>query len=171
MFLTNDSENIPNASDGSVNYRHKPTREEEEVGYMKSITKKQKLYGNAIRQEQPYELGDLVGLQVDHVGHTNTTSKVLPCKVTSVHSSSNGSMIYKVCTLQGMLSTLYGAQDLLDLREGDFADLRCLDPTNLPTITFAEACKEHVSKGINPPAEGCSCNGKCVTRVRVRVRV
>jgi hypothetical protein len=169
ILVTNNSENIPSTSDDTVNHGYKKIREEATADNMTSIVKRQKLYENPIRQQQQqqqqqYEEGDLVGLQVDHVDHTNTTSKILPCKVISVHSSSNDNMIYKVCTLKGVLSTLYGVQDLLDLRKSDFSDLRGVDPTTLPTITFTEACKGYVSVGINPVAEACNCNGKCATK-------
>ncbi|CAF3876051.1 unnamed protein product, partial [Rotaria sp. Silwood1] len=45
----------------------------------------------------------------------------------------------EVCTLQGVLSTVYGVQDFLDLRKYDFIDLRAVEPTTLPTITFTDA--------------------------------
>ncbi|CAF1267189.1 unnamed protein product [Rotaria sordida] len=163
ILVTNNSENIPSTTDDTVNHRHKKIRDETKADYMKSIAKRQKLYDNAIKKQQ-YELGDLVGLQVDHVDRTNTTSKILPCKVISVHSSLNDSMMYKVCTLKGVLSTVYGVRDILDLRKCDFTDLRDVDPTTLPIITFTEACKEYVTVGINPVTEACNCNGKCATK-------
>jgi hypothetical protein len=163
ILVTNNSENIPSTSDVTVIHTHKKTREERKADYTKSIAKRQKLDDNTLRQQQ-YELGDLVGLQVDHVDRTNTTLNILPCKVLSVHSSWNDCVLYKVCTLKGVLSTLYGVQDLLDLRKSDFDDLRDVDPTTLPTITFTEACEEYVSVGINPVAEACNCNGKCATK-------
>ena len=131
--------------------------------YVESISKRQKLFDNSIKQQQ-YKQGDLVGLQVDRVDHTNATPNILPCKVVSAYSSSNDNMIYKVCTLTGVLSTLYGVQDLLDLRKENSFDLRGVDPTTLPTITFTEACEESVSIAIPQRAEACNCNGKCATK-------
>ncbi|CAF1518537.1 unnamed protein product [Didymodactylos carnosus] len=42
-----------------------------------------------------------------------------------------------------------------DLTKCDFADVRAIDPTALPTITFIQACKEYVSCGVNNIAEAC----------------
>ena len=163
ILVTSNSENIPSTNDDTVNHRHKKIREEVKADCMKSIAKRQKIYANSIKQQQ-YKQGELVGLQVDRVDPTNATLKILPCKVISVHSSSNDNMIYEVCTSKGVLSALYDVQDFLDLRKSDFADLRDVDPTTLPTITFTEACEEYVSLGISPQAEPCNCNGKCATK-------
>jgi len=140
---------------------------------MKSIAKKRKLYDNAIKQQQQeqqeqqkYELGDFVGIQIDYVNRINTSPKILPCKVIYVPSSSSSddNMMYEVCTLKGVLSVLYDAEGLLDLRAFDFPDLHSVDPKTLPPMTFSEAIKEYVSEGsINPVVEACNCNGKCDT--------
>jgi len=50
--------------------------------------------------------------------------------------------MYKLCTLQGILSTLYGVQDLFDLRKYDFPNLRTVDPATLPTIALPQAYEE-----------------------------
>ena len=112
----NNDENIPNSSSNTPTPRHKKIRDEAEVDYLKSIAKRQKLYDNAVK-EQKYDLGDLVGLQIDRVDRTNTTPKILPCKVIAIESSSNDCMLYKLCTMKGVLSISYGVQDLLDLRK------------------------------------------------------
>ncbi|CAF2953549.1 unnamed protein product [Rotaria sp. Silwood2] len=163
ILLTSNSENIPRAIDDTLNHRHQEVRQKTKADYMKSTDKKQKLNDNTVKYPQ-YELGDFVGLQVDRVHATDTTFKVLPCKVTSVNWSSNDSIMYKVCTLQGELSTVYGVHDFLDLRKYDFSDLRAVEPTTLPTITFTDACKDYVTIGINPVMEACNCNGKCATK-------
>lgn len=99
------------------------------------------------QQQQQYQLGDLVGLQIDDrsVNRINKTSLILPCKVISIQSSSNHFTMYKLCTLKGILSTLYGIQDLFDLRKYDFPNLRTVDPAALPTIAFIQACEEYVA--------------------------
>ncbi|CAF3748903.1 unnamed protein product [Rotaria sp. Silwood1] len=163
ILLTSNSENIPRAIDATLNHRNQKVRQKIKADYMKSTAKKQKLYDNTVKYPQ-YKLGDLVGLQVDHVDGTNSAFKVLPCKVISVNWLSNDSIMYKVCTLQGVLSTVYGVQDFLDLRKYDFIDLRAVEPTTLPTITFTDACKDYVTVGINSVMEGCNCNGKCATK-------
>ena len=72
--------------------------------------------------------------------------------------------MYKLCTMKGVLSILYGVQDLLNLRKCDFTDLRNVDPTNLPITAFTQACKEYVSAGTHSVVEACNCSGKCATK-------
>ena len=163
ISITNNDENAERFSSDTSHNRHKRARDEAEADYLKSIAKRQKLYDNAVKQQQ-YEVGALVGLQIDRVDRTNTTPKILPCKVIFIHSSSNDCIMYKLCTMKGVLSILYGVQDLLDLRKCDFADLRSVDPTKLPIMTFTQACKEYVSEGTNSVVEACNCSGKCATK-------
>ncbi|CAF1191959.1 unnamed protein product [Adineta ricciae] len=56
-----------------------------------------------------------------------------------MESSSNDCMLYKLCTMKGVLAIRYGVQDLLDLRRCDFADLRSIDSTNLAIMAFTQA--------------------------------
>jgi hypothetical protein len=139
------------------NHRHKKIRYETETDHLKSVPKRQKLYDNVViqqQQQQQYQLGDLVGLQIDDdrsVNRTNKTPLILPCKVISIQSSSNHSTMYKLCTLKGILSTLYSVQDLFDLTKYDFPNLRTVDSAALPTIAFIQACDEYVAAiGVYP---------------------
>jgi hypothetical protein len=143
--------------------RHKRIRAQAEIEYVKAATKRQKLYDDAIKNKQ-YKVGDLVGLKIDRVDRTNTTPKILPCKVTEILTSLEDHVLYRLCTLKGVLSVSYGVQDLLDLTKCDFAELRAIDPTALPTLTFIQACKEYVSSSGTRVTETCHCNGKCATK-------
>lgn len=139
------------------NHRRKKIRHETETDHLKSVPKRQKVYDNDVVIQQEYHLGDVVGLQIDDrsVDRTKKTSLILPCKVISIQSSSNHFTMYKLCTLKGILSTLYGVQDLFDLRKYDFPNLRTVDPTALPTIAFTQACEEYVTAiGVYPVGEG-----------------
>jgi len=138
------------------NHRRKKIHRETETDHLKSLSKRQKLYDNVVTQQQQYQLGDLVGLQFDNhpVNRSKKTPSILPCKVISIQSSSNHFMMYKLCTLKGILSTLYGVQDLFDLRKYDFPNLRTVDPAALPTIAFTQACEEYVAAiGVYPVGE------------------
>ena len=121
------------------------------------------MYDNAVKNKG-YKIGDLVGLQINRVDRTNTTPKILPCKVASLETSADGHAAYRVCTVKGFLSVPYGVQDLLDLTGCHFADLRVMDPAILPTLTFIQACREYVSVGNIVLAEACHCNGKWATK-------
>jgi hypothetical protein len=133
------------------------------VDYLKSIAKRQKLYDDIVTKQQ-YQLGDIVGLKIDRVDRTNTTPKILPCKIIPTNVLPNDCIMYKLSTSTGVLSISYGVQDVLDLRQSDFSYLRNVDSTALPTIAFTQACKDYVSMGINSVVEAYNCSGKCATK-------
>lgn len=58
-----------------------------------------------------------------------------------VQTITDGCSMYKLCTVKVIISTLYHAQDILDLRKSNFAELRDIDLTTLPTMAFIQACK------------------------------
>ena len=163
ISIMNNDENVKRLSSDTPNNRHNRVRDKAEADYLKSIAKRQKLYDNAVKQQED-NVEDLVGLQIERVDRTHTTPKILPCKVVSFHSSSNGCVMYNLCTMKCLLSILYHVQDLLDLRKCDFTDLRSVDPTNLPIMAFTQTCKEYVSAGTNSVVEACNCSGKCATK-------
>ncbi|CAF1443236.1 unnamed protein product [Rotaria sp. Silwood1] len=159
-------DNMNNNNDGddiSTPDRHKRIRDEAEEAYMKTIAKRQRLYDDAQHLRQ-FQIGDLVGLKIDKVDRTNTTPKILPCKVISIQSSYDNINIYCLCTTKCVLSSKYYVNDLIDLTKCNFAELRAIDFQTLPTQTFIQACKDYVSSGFNPVVEACVCHGACATK-------
>ncbi|CAF4594993.1 unnamed protein product, partial [Didymodactylos carnosus] len=69
--------------------RHKRVREEAEDEYLKVATKRQRIYDESHRLKE-YKVGDIVGLKIDKVDRSNVTPTVLPCKVVSIQSTTNG---------------------------------------------------------------------------------
>ena len=70
----------------------------------------------------------------------------------------------KLCTTAYIISSRFQPLDLLDLSNCNLRDLRDVDSTTLPTMTFIQACKAYVSAGLITPTEACNCNGTCSTR-------
>ncbi|CAF2145925.1 unnamed protein product [Rotaria magnacalcarata] len=163
LAATNSIDNNSAEDDSSVISRHKQIRDEAEECYMQSIAKRQKKYDETIKLRQ-YQLGDVVGLKIDKVDRTNTTPKILPCKVISIQSSNDNTNIYHLCTTKCILSTKYTAPGLIDLTKCNFSELRAIDSQILPLQTFIQACKDYVSTGSNPVVEACTCNGNCATK-------
>jgi len=161
----NNDTTVRNSTAADIsNHRRKTIPNETETDHLKSVPKRQKLlYDNVVmtqQQQQQYQLGDFVGLQIDRsaIQTKNKIPSILPCKVVSIiqSSSSNNFTMYKLCTLKGILSTFYGVQDLFDLRKYDFPNLRTVDPAALPTIAFTQACEEYVAAiGVYPVGEEC----------------
>ncbi|CAF4795127.1 unnamed protein product [Rotaria magnacalcarata] len=58
----------------------------------------------------------------------------------------------------------YKFQDKFPIKQLFFRDLRDVDSTTLPTMTFIQACKAYVSAGLITLTEACNCNGKFSTK-------
>ncbi|CAF4671416.1 unnamed protein product, partial [Didymodactylos carnosus] len=104
-----------------------------------------------------------VGLKIDKVDRSDVTPTVLPCKVVSIQSTTNGTtngIMYKLCTTAGVISTRYSSEDLLNLIACNFSDLRLINPSNLPQLTFIQACKEYTNLGIS----SCNCTSTCAPK-------
>ena len=71
---------------------------------------------------------------------------------------------YQLCTTTGIISSRFQRLDLLNLSDCNFRDLRDVDSTTLPTMTFIEACKEYVSARLITPIEASNCNRTCSTK-------
>ncbi len=94
---------------------------------------------------------------IDKVDRTNTTPKILPCKVISIQSSSDNINTYCLCTTKCVISSKYYGNDLINLRKCNFSELRAIDSETLATQTFIQACKDYVNSGLNPMVEACVC--------------
>ena len=141
---------------------HNKIRSEAEASYMATIAKRQKLFNDA-QNKNNYKIGDLVRLKIDRVDRTNVTPKVLPCKIISITSTSNSVNTYELCTTTCIISSWFQAIDLLNLIKCNFRDLRDVDPTGLPVMTFIQACKEYVKINLVTPTKACNYNGNCST--------
>ncbi|CAF1430049.1 unnamed protein product, partial [Didymodactylos carnosus] len=143
--------------------RHKRVREGAEDEYLKVASKRQRIYDESHRLKE-YKVGDIVGLKIAKVDHLSVTPTVLPCKVISIQSTTNdttdGIIMYKLCTTAGVISTRYTNEDLLNLAACNFSDLRLIDPGNLPQLTFIQACKEYANLGTS----SCNCKSTCSTK-------
>ncbi|CAF1545738.1 unnamed protein product [Didymodactylos carnosus] len=114
LFSTDNTNSNSGDNNSSTPDRHKRIRDEAEEAYMKTIAKRQRLYDDAQKLRQ-YQIGDLAGLKIHEVDRTNTTPKLLPCKVISIQSSSDNMHTYRLCTTKCVLSSRYGVNDLKDL--------------------------------------------------------
>jgi hypothetical protein len=79
-------------------------------------------------------------------------------------STSNDVNTYQVCKTTAIISSWFQALDLLNLSNCNFHDLRAVDPTMLPSMTFIQTCKAYVNAGLVTPTEACNCNGNCSTK-------
>jgi hypothetical protein len=64
---------------------------------------------------------------------------------------------YHICTTTAIISSRFQALDLLDLSNCNFRDLRDVDSSTLPTMTFIQACKAYVKTNLITPTDACNC--------------
>ena len=151
------------SSDAYSVSNHQRIQFEDEVAYMATIAKRQKLFNDALHQHQ-YKVDDLVGLKIDKGDKLNVTSKVLPCKIISVQPTSNDMDTYQLCTTTAIIFSRFQTRDLLNLSNCNFGDLRDIDSKTLPITTFIQACNAYISAGLITPIAACNYKGTCTTK-------
>ncbi|CAF2069909.1 unnamed protein product, partial [Rotaria magnacalcarata] len=89
-----------------------------------------------------FQFGDIIGLKIADVDRSNTASSILPCKIVeTITKEEYINTMYKVASLNGIITNLFSASDLTDLSETISADLRQLNSNTLPVISFIQACQ------------------------------
>ncbi|CAF5049195.1 unnamed protein product, partial [Rotaria magnacalcarata] len=118
-------------------------------------------YNRGLKKQKLYQINDIVGLKIADVDRTNTSASTLPCKIIQIIEKDDSStMFYQVATLDGIIKELFLSIAFVDLSQTVAADLRQLITTNLPTITFIQACQLFTNyKHLNT----CKCSGACDT--------
>ena len=84
-----------------------------------------------------YEVGDTVGIRIAKVDRTNTSKKILPCKI--LRKNNDRFVLYST---SGILNTTFSFIDLVDFRNVKFDDLESTDPSSLTTIAYTRASRD-----------------------------
>ena len=90
------------------------------------------------KMSENYELGDTVGVRIDKVDRTNTSIKIMPCKV---YEKTNDK--FKVYTKSGLVEGAFNATDLVDMRNINYSSLQSTKPDNLQKLSLTTAFKLH----------------------------
>jgi hypothetical protein len=121
--------------------RHKRVREEAEECYVNNANAQlTRFISRSCKRQRIYAVDDIVGLKVSDVDRTNTSSTILPCKITN-SKDQDGETLYKVATKNGNIQESFQSTVFLDLTSSNFAALRDFDTGTLSTITFIQACQ------------------------------
>ena len=70
-----------------------------------------------------YSVGDTVGVRIHKVDRTNTSKKLLPCKILEETSTRDR---FRVYSKDGILATTFAHTDLIDFRNVKFDDLETI---------------------------------------------
>ena len=144
--------------------RHSKIRKIAEEIFLKSANRQQKNFDRKKGgMASDYCAEDIVGVRVPKIDRTNTSMKLMPCKV--LGKSNNRFRLYSP---SGILSTTFAHTDLIDMRNRDFQQLRDIDPTKLEKVAFTKAARDNSGFKRNPnDVDGrtmCNCKaGKCNT--------
>ena len=107
------------------------------------------------------QIGDNVGLRIPKVDRTNTSKKILPCRILK----KTGDNRFTLFTASGILGTTFSHTDLIDFRNISFAELDGVNqPELLDTIPFTRAAR-HISGFTNNKTTKsmCNCKGTCLS--------
>ncbi|CAM4979039.1 unnamed protein product [Rotaria socialis] len=132
--------NNNNKNTNLINNHQQIQSKTNEIVYMTNMTQGQKLFNNTSYKYE-YKVGDLVGVIIGKIETVNVELKVLACKILSIELVAEDTYAYQLYTKACIISSKFQASDLLNLCNCDFSDLITVDPTNLPKLTFNEACK------------------------------
>ena len=106
-----------------------------------------------------YDLGDTVGVRINKVDRTNTSIRILPCKVSD---KTNDKL--KVYSTHGHIQTAFQPTDLVDMRNIHYKKLQETNPDNLTTLPLTTACKLQ-TEWRSVSASVCKCKkGGCTTK-------
>ncbi|CAF3750245.1 unnamed protein product [Rotaria sp. Silwood1] len=141
---------------------HKRIRDEAEKNYIRTAERQLKNYQQRLKRQKVYQINDIVGLKIAEVDRSNTAPSILPCKIIEViRKEESLNTLYKLVTVDGIITDLFSSTDLIDLSETISAELRQLDHSTVPNITFIQACQIFTQfKAIN----SCKCMGSCDTK-------
>ncbi|CAF2086643.1 unnamed protein product [Rotaria magnacalcarata] len=118
-------------------------------------------YQRGLKKQKVFQVGDIVVLKIADVDRSNTAPSILPCKIVeTITKEENINTMYKVASLNGIITNLFSASDFTDLSETISTDLRQLNSNTLPVISFIQACQIFTQY---KSVQACKCAGSCNT--------
>ncbi|CAM4828642.1 unnamed protein product, partial [Rotaria magnacalcarata] len=140
---------------------HKRVRDEAEKNYIRTAERQMKNYQRALKKQKGFQVNDIVGLKIADVDRSNTAPSILPCKIFKIIIKKDSlTTLYKMATVNGIITDAFSSSDFIDLSETLSADLRELDCNSLSDISFIQACQIFTQyKSIH----ACKCTGSCDT--------
>ena len=127
--------------------RHDTLRESGWINYLKSQSKRQKLYDDyQNRMADSYSQGDLVGISIDKVDRTNCDAKLMPCIIDERVNQGATPTFRLICPF-GRLSSLFPLHHLFRITSPVPDSLVNVHGTNIPTVSFVQACKMYARRG------------------------
>ena len=143
---------------------HAKIRAVAEIHTYRAANRQQKNFDRKKGAMANYSVGDTVGVRIHKVDRTNTSKKLLPCKILEETSTRDR---FRVYSKDGILATTFAHTDLIDFRNVKFDDLETTDATKLKQIAHTKASRE-VAGFINPKTTNktssvCKCKGPCTS--------
>ena len=165
FHLTISLDKESNMSKANSIHNNQRIESETEAMHIPTTLKRRKIFHDALNQYQ-HKVGDLLGLKIDRVDASNFISTILPCKIVSVHSTSNNTNIYQLCTTTCIFSTKFQATDLFNLPHANFPDVFHINSKTSPVMPFSQACSTSNDAITFPPTVSCTFHGCCRTKKR-----
>ena len=93
-----------------------------------------------------YSQGDLVGISIDKVDRTNCDAKLMPCIIDERVNQGATPTFRLICPF-GRLSSLFPLHHLFRITSPVPDSLVNVHGTNIPTVSFVQACKMYARRG------------------------
>ncbi|KAL8580453.1 hypothetical protein ACOMHN_001222 [Nucella lapillus] len=87
---------------------HREARFEARKAYLKAASRQQTRYEKRMKQlRHTFEEGNTVGIKIHKVDRTNTSAKLLPCKVLATKPLDHNLKLFKVYTTSGIIKNWF----------------------------------------------------------------
>ena len=141
--------------------RHALQRDFGRNNYLKTQNKRQQEYVKyQNKMANTYSKGDLVGITINKVDRTNCDAKLLPCIIDERIDHGTVPNYRLICPF-GRLATLFPVHQIFRLSSPKPDSLVHIDATNIPTVSFVNACKMFARTSVSAT---CDCKTKCLTK-------
>lgn len=125
------------------------------------IDRQNSMLAQSLKKRKTYQIGDIVGVKIAKVDRSNTAPSILPCKIIRIESKSdNQSKKYSLACRDGIISSAFISNDLIDLTETTSTELRDIDPSTLPHISIIQASHAYTKFRT---IDACKCMKNCGT--------
>ena len=103
-----------------------------------------------------YVKGDTVAIRIPKPDRTNTSKKLMTCKVLEKKNDR-----YRLYSPSGILGTTFSYTDLLDFRNMRYDDVESVQPSDLQKVAFTKAARDCSGFLTKKDSSVCQCKGAC----------
>ena len=136
---------------------HRKLRKDAEKHFLEQCNRQQVNYDRKKgKMCNDYVKGDTVAIRIPKPDRTNTSKKLMTCKVLEKKNDR-----YRLYSPSGILGTTFSYTDLLDFRNMRYDDVESVQPSDLQKVAFTKAARDCSGFLTKKDSSVCQCKGAC----------